>query len=132
MATVIKLKQLESGSALVSASAIGSDFSASVIGIVEDNLGIIIPEGTISGSSQLDGATLKNITLAPSDSDQYSLIISGALAVVDATNLPNGAFGDNDTNVPAQIWVNGDGINPPTDPSISGSAQANIIDQGEW
>lgn len=93
-----------------------------------------IPQGLLSSSAQLDGTTINNLTIGTTDSDSYSLIVSGALAIVDANNLPDGGLNDNDGNVPAQIWINGQSGSdaPPIDPSISGSAQSNIIDQGEW
>jgi hypothetical protein len=78
----------------------------------------------------LDGSTLKNITMSTRDADSYSLIISGAMGVVDANNLPYGINAD-DTNVPAQIYLAGGNVLP-ADPSSSGSADANIIDQGEF
>lgn len=89
-----------------------------------------IPSGIISGASQLDGATLRNITITTSNADGYSLIVSGAIGVVDATNLSGSIDGDEDTVVPAQIYLTGNPL--PIDPAISGSAEANIIDQGEW
>jgi len=89
-----------------------------------------IPQGIISGASQLDGATLKNITITTDNADMYSLIVSGAIGVVDATGLTGSLDGDDDTTVPAQIYLTGQPL--PTDPAISGSAEANQIDMGEW
>lgn len=102
------------------------------IGLVSSSTQIaeLLPTGIISGASQLDGATLKNITITTKDADNYSLIVSGAIGVVDATNLTGGSDMDNDTSVPAQIFLTGYPL--PVDPSISGSSEANIIDQGEW
>jgi hypothetical protein len=93
--------------------------------------------GVISSSAQLDGSTLKGITIAPINSDGYSLIISGALAVVDATGLPDGGFGDNDSTVPAQIYLDGntqttESVPPPIDPSTNNQANSNQIDMGEF
>jgi hypothetical protein len=93
--------------------------------------------GVISSSAQLDGSTLKGITIAPINSDGYSLIISGALAVVDATGLPDGGFGDNDSTVPAQIYLDGntqttESVPPPPDPSTNNQANSNQIDMGEF
>ena len=53
MANFIRLKQIESGSALQTAANTGTDFSQSVIDIVLDNVEVILPTGVISGSSQL-------------------------------------------------------------------------------
>jgi hypothetical protein len=130
MAQLIQLKQIESSSALQTAADVGSDFSQSVIDVVTGEVVAILPDGMISGSSQLDGSTLKNITISTRDADSYSLIISGAMGVVDANNLPYGPNAD-DTNVPAQIYLAGGNVLP-ADPSTSGSADANVIDQGEF
>lgn len=146
MAQLIQLKQIESSSALVIAAEIAVDFtasveaavsesinttlSASVILIVSASIDEILPEGIVSGSSQLDGSTIKNLVISTKDADSYSLIISGAMGVVDANNLPQGTNAD-DTNVPAQIYLAG-GTVLPADPSESGSADANVIDQGEF
>jgi hypothetical protein len=130
MANLIRLKQIESGSALNTAAQVGTDFSASVISVVIGEVSAVLPDGVISSSAQLDGTTLRNITIAPINSDGYSLIVSGALGVVDATNLSDGGFGDNDSTVPAQIWLNGE--TAPTDPSSNNQPLSNQIDMGEW
>lgn len=93
--------------------------------------------GVISSSAQLDGSTLRNITIAPINSDGYSLIVSGAVAVVNATGLPDSGFGaDVDSTVPAQIWLDGNQTNtasvPPIDPSTNNQPNSNQIDMGEF
>jgi hypothetical protein len=93
--------------------------------------------GVISSSAQLTGTTLKGITIAPINSDGYSLIVSGALAVVDATGLQDGGFGDNDSTVPAQIYLDGntqttESVPPPSDPSTNNQPNSNMIDMGEF
>ncbi len=109
---------------------VGADFSQSVLNIVINDVGAVLPDGVISSSAQLDGSTLKDITFIPKDSDSYSLIVSGAVAIVDATNLSDGGFGDNDSTVPAQIWLNGQ--TAPTDPSSNNQPLSNQIDMGEF
>jgi hypothetical protein len=126
MAQLIRLKQIESSSALQVAAAFGSTYTASAYQL---------PTGLISSSAQLDGTTINNLTIGTINSDKYSLIVSGALGIVNANNLPDGGLNDNDSNVPGQLWINGQSgstQNPPTDPSIGGIAQSNVIDQGEW
>jgi hypothetical protein len=130
MAQLIQLKQIESSSALQSAADTGTNFSQSVIDVITGEVVGVLPDGLISGSSQLDGSTIKNLVISTRDADSYSLIISGAMGVVDANNLPQGPNAD-DTNVPAQIYLAGGNVLP-ADPSSSGSADANIIDQGEF
>lgn len=131
MASLIRLKQLESSSALYDAAAAGADFSQSVVGVMTGNVVGILPENVISSSAQLNGTVIKNLTISTTNADNYSLIISGAAAVVDATALTGSLDGDNDTIVPGQIYLVS-GSFAPTDPYVSGSPQSNIIDQGEW
>lgn len=160
MATLIQLKQIESSSFIVQAVEFAATFTESVTNVIND-IGLIsastqltsaldlryalsgtvggggdwstitgIPQGIISSSTQLDGTTLRNITISTTDADHYSLIVSGAIGVVDATGLSGSIDGDEDTTVPAQIYLTGQPL--PIDPAISGSSEANIIDQGEW
>ena len=88
-------------------------------------------ENVITSSRQLDGSVINNLTLGTTG-DAYSLIVSGALAVVDADITISGS----QFNVGGQIWVNGEtgsAGNPPSEPYDNvGNTQADIIDQGEW
>ena len=131
MANLIRLKQIESGSALQTSAEVGTDFSQSVINIITGEVTAVLPDGVVSSSAQLDGSTIKNLTISTENADKYSLIVSGAMAVVDATDLTGSVDGENDTSVPAQIYLVSGSV-PPTDPYVSGSSQSNIIDQGEW
>jgi hypothetical protein len=131
MASLIRLKQIESGSSLQANADLGSSFSQSVINIVQNEVVGFLPPGVVSGSSQLDGTTINNLTIA-TQSDAYSLIVSGALAVVDADIT----IDSSQYNVAGQIWVNGETGslgNPPDLPyDNQGNPQSDIIDQGEW
>jgi hypothetical protein len=147
MANLIRLKQIESSSAIQTAAIVGADtasvinnvvsesaasiLSASIINVVVNNIAAVFPDGVISGSSQLDGSTIKNLTISTENADRYSLVVSGAMAVVDATNLSGTDDFENDVIVPGQIYLVTGSV-PPTDPYVSGSSQSNIIDQGEW
>jgi hypothetical protein len=103
-----------------------TSFSQSIVSTIVDTMNA---NTVISSSAQLDGTTLRNITIEPMNSDGYSLTVSGAIAIVDATNLVDGGIGDIDSTVPAQIWLNGI---PPIDPSNNNTASANQIDLGEF
>jgi hypothetical protein len=131
MANLIRLKQIESGSSLNTAASVGADFSASVIDVVTGQIAATLPDGVISSSAQLDGTTINNLTLATTG-DNYSLIVSGALAVVDADVVISGVGYD----VPGEIWINGrtgSAGNPPAQPYDNiGNAVADIIDNGTW
>jgi hypothetical protein len=131
MANLIRLKQIESSSFLEAAGAVGQDFSQSVINIITSEVQGILPDGVISGSTQLDGTTIKNLTIGTTNADGYSLVISGAMAVVNATGLTGSVDNDLDTTVPGQIYLVSGSV-APNDPYVSGSEQSNIIDQGEW
>ncbi len=54
MATLIRLKQIESGSSLQQAAEVGNDFSQSVINIIQDNVAGTLPEGVVSSSIQVN------------------------------------------------------------------------------
>ena len=54
MATLIRLKQLESGSFLNTAATIGQDFSQSVVDIISTEVVAILPDGVVSSSVQVD------------------------------------------------------------------------------
>ena len=131
MANLIRLKQIESSSYLEAAGAVGQDFSQSVVNIITSNVAGLLPDGVISGSTQLNGTTIKNLTISTTNADKYSLVISGAMAVVNATGLTGSLDGDMDVTVPGQIYLVSGSV-PPNDPYVSGSEQSNIIDQGEW
>ena len=109
-------------------------FSNSIDDTIKNKMNVA---GVISSSAQLDGSTLRNITIAPINSDGYSLIVSGAVAIVNATGLPDGGFdGDLDTTVPAQLYLDGNtttaSVPPPPDPSTGGQANSNVVDMGEF
>ncbi len=70
MANLIRLKQIESGSALNTAAQVGTDFSASVnnivsqsiettfsasiVQIITNNVGAVLPDGVVSSSAQIE------------------------------------------------------------------------------
>ena len=116
-----------------SSNATFASFSSSIDTTILNKMNVV---GVISSSAQLDGSTLRNITIAPINSDGYSLIVSGAVAVVNATGLPEGGYGDTDSTVPAQIWLDGNQSNtasvPPIDPSTNNQPNSNQIDMGEF
>ncbi len=53
MATLIRLKQLESGSFLNTAATIGQDFSQSVVDVVQSEIVAFLPDGIVSSSAQI-------------------------------------------------------------------------------
>jgi|LauGreDrversion4_2_1035121.scaffolds.fasta_scaffold2546021_1 hypothetical protein len=53
MANLIRLKQIESGSALQVSAEVGADFSQSVLNIVINDVGAVLPDGVVSSSAQV-------------------------------------------------------------------------------
>ena len=126
--------------AAVSASIAATDSAISSstynLNVFTSSIGLTIKnklntENVITSSRQLDGSVINNLTLGTTG-DAYSLIVSGALAVVDADITISGS----QYNVAGQIWVNGEtgsAGNPPTEPyDNTGNTQADIIDMGEF
>ena len=102
MANFIRLKQIESGSALNTAAQVGNDFSASVINIITSEVGAVLPEGVISSSAQvvlsdttgsLTGSRVVGGTQASSIEYQNILnrptLVSGSSQVIDILNPLN-------------------------------------------
>jgi hypothetical protein len=53
MANLIRLKQIESGSALQTSAEVGADFSQSVINIITGEVTAVLPDGVVSSSAQV-------------------------------------------------------------------------------
>jgi hypothetical protein len=53
MANLIRLKQIESGSALTDAAAAGTNFSQSVINVITGEVQAALPDGIVSSSAQV-------------------------------------------------------------------------------
>lgn len=78
MANLIRLKQIESGSALQTSAEVGSDFSQSVINIITSEVQAVLPDGVVSGSSQIYiSGTIGYNDLA---TDLEVAVISGSIA----------------------------------------------------
>jgi len=128
--------ELSAVSASIAATDLAISSSTYSLNTFTSSIGLTIKnklntENVITSSHQLDGSVINNLTLGTTG-DAYSLIVSGALAVVDADITISGS----QYNVAGQIWVNGEtgsAGNPPSQPyDNSGNPQADIIDQGEW
>ena len=102
MANFIRLKQIESGSALNTAAQVGNDFSQSVINVITSEVGAVLPEGVISSSAQvvlsdttgsLTGSRVIGGTQASSIEYQNILnrptLVSGSSQVIDILNPLN-------------------------------------------
>ena len=96
MANLIRLKQIESGSALQTSADIGTDFSQSVIDIVQSEVVGILPEGVVSGSSQIyitgtigytDIATDLEVAVISSSLSASQVLISSSISSSIAATL---------------------------------------------
>jgi len=96
MATFIRLKQIESGSALNTAAQVGSDFSQSVVNIITGEVTAVLPDGIVSGSSQIfitgtigysDIATDIEVAVISSSLSASQVLISSSISSSIATTL---------------------------------------------
>jgi hypothetical protein len=101
MANLIRLKQIESGSALQTSAAIGNDFSQSVIDIIQDNVAATLPNGIVSGSSQIfitgtigynDIATDLEVAVISSSLSASQVLISSSISSSIAATLSGSAL----------------------------------------
>ena len=101
MANLIRLKQIESGSALSTSAQIGTDFSQSVINIVQDNIAATLPDGIVSGSSQIfitgtigynDIATDLEVAVISSSLSASQILISSSISSSIAATLSGSAL----------------------------------------
>lgn len=96
MANLIRLKQIESGSALQTSAEVGADFSQSVIDVVSGQVVGILPEGIVSGSSQIyisgtigysDIATDIEVAVISSSLSASQVLISSSISSSIAATL---------------------------------------------
>jgi hypothetical protein len=96
MANFIRLKQIESGSALNTAAQVGNDFSQSVINVITAEVSAVLPEGVVSGSSQIfitgtigynDIATDIEVAVISSSLSASQVLISSSISSSIATSL---------------------------------------------
>ena len=117
MANLIRLKQIESGSALSTAAETGTNFSASVntivsqslqsslsqsiINIITNNVGATLPAGVVSGSSQIyisgtigysDIATDIEVAVISSSLSASQVLISSSISSSIATTLSGSLY----------------------------------------
>jgi hypothetical protein len=101
MASLIRLKQIESGSSLEQAAEVGQDFSQSVINIVQSEVAGILPDGVVSGSSQIyitgtigynDIATDLEVAVISSSLSASQVLISSSISSSIAATLSGSAL----------------------------------------
>lgn len=101
MANLIRLKQIESGSSLGTAAQVGQDFSQSVINIIQNEVVGILPDGVVSGSSQIfitgtigydDIATDLEVAVVSSSISASQILISSSISSSIAATLSGSAL----------------------------------------
>ena len=101
MASLIRLKQIESGSALQTSAQIGTDFSQSVIDIIQDNVAATLPDGVVSSSAQIyitgtigynDIATDLEVAVISSSLSASQTLISSSISSSIAATLSGSAI----------------------------------------
>jgi hypothetical protein len=125
MANLIRLKQIESGSALSTAALVGQDFSASVFEII-DGAGLISSSAQVnlvSASNYAEFVVQLDVTMS---SDLETRVVSSSLAqtigILSQTYLTTGSFNSYTSSL-GNIFA--------TDAEVYQTASA-IIDQGEF
>jgi hypothetical protein len=150
MASLIRLKQIESGSSLEQAAGVGADFSQSVINIIQDNVAATLPEGVVSSSIQInlndasgyDQFVVELDTSMSSDLERH--IVSASLAqtigILSQTYVTTGSFNSYTQSVSQSFSASSATHNQfssslnsiyATDYEVYVTA-SNIIDQGEF
>lgn len=139
MANLIRLKQIESSSALQTSAEIGTDFSQSVVNIVTQNVEAVLPDGVVSSSAQITLAdTVGQITSSRLIGD----IVATSVNYEDVIGLPTLVSGSEQIiDILIPLNQHSASINEftasldntyATDAELA-TSQSNInIDMGEW
>lgn len=94
MASLIRLKQIESGSALQTSAELGTDFSQSVIDIIQNNVVATLPDGVVSSSAQILLVSASGYSQLATDIELS--VVSGAVAttidVLEGSFLTTSSF----------------------------------------
>lgn len=91
MANLIRLKQIESGSALQTSAEVGTDFSQSVINIITSEVQAVLPDGVVSGSSQIIDILIPL--------NQHSASINEFTASLDSTYATDAELAASQSNI---------------------------------
>jgi hypothetical protein len=138
MATLIRLKQIESGSALNTAASVGQDFTASVIAIVSASVVGVLPDGLISSSAQIN---LSEASGNISASHIIGNIIASAVDYQNITNKPSLVSGSQQVvsilNPLNSFSASINAFSSSLDNGFATDAELTltsslILDQGEW
>ena len=144
MATFIRLKQIESGSALNTAAQVGSDFSQSVVNIITGEVTAVLPDGIVSSSAQIfitgtigysDIATDIEVAVISSSLSASQVLISSSIATTLSGSLSSITILSSSVNNrldSLELFSSSLDNTYATDAEVYVS-QSNIdIDMGEW
>jgi hypothetical protein len=150
MASLIRLKQIESGSSLELAAGVGADFSQSVIDIIQDNVAGTLPEGVVSSSAQINLVSASNyagfvvqLDLTMS-SDLETRVVSSSLAqtigILSQTYVTTGSFNSYTQSFSSSVTTrvsNLEGFSSSLDATFATDYEvyvtsSQILDQGEF
>jgi hypothetical protein len=148
MANFIRLKQIESGSALQTSAAVGTDFSASVnqivsqslettfsssiINIITNNVGAVLPDGVVSSSAQV---VLQQTTGLLSGSKVIGDIAATSVNYEDIIGLPtlvSGSIQVIDILEPLNQFTASLDNTFATDVELATTTSNLNVDMGEW
>ena len=150
MASLIRLKQIESGSSLELAAGVGADFSQSVIDIIQDNVAATLPEGVVSSSIQInlndasgyDQFVVQLDTSMSSDLERH--VVSASLAqtigILSQTYVTTGSFNSYTQSFSSSVTTrvsNLEGFSSSLDSTFATDYEvyvtaSQILDQGEF
>jgi hypothetical protein len=154
MANLIRLKQIESGSALTTAAETGTNFSASVntiisqslesslsqsiINIITNNVTATLPEGIISSSIQVDITQTTNFvefssSISNSFGDVYTELtsITGSIETGLSASVATSISASNVRITNLELFSSSLDSGFATDAELT-LTSSQIIDQGEW
>jgi hypothetical protein len=144
MANLIRLKQIESGSALNTAAQVGTDFSQSVVNIITGEVTAVLPDGIVSSSAQIfitgtigysDIATDIEVAVVSSSLSASQVLISSSIATTLSGSLSSITILSSSVNNrldSLELFSSSLDNTYATDAELSIS-QSNIdIDMGEW
>lgn len=155
MANLIRLKQIESGSALNTAASVGADFSASVneivsqsiettfsasiVQIITNNVGAVLPEGVVSSSAQINLISASGYQELATDLEVsiVSSSISTSINILSQTYATTASLNTISSSLDARVdaleeFSTSLDLTYATDAEVYVS-QSNInIDMGEW
>jgi hypothetical protein len=155
MANFIRLKQIESGSALNAAAQVGTDFSssvqsivsqsiettfsASIVQIITNNVGAVLPDGVISSSAQIVLAdTIGSLTSSRLEGDilasaiEYNNILSKPTLVSGSEQIINILIPLNHHSSSLNQFTSSLDGTFATDAELALSQSTIEIDMGEW